>query len=48
MARASLLSLYSSFEPLGLCLATLFNIGRGIVSTLVAIGNAVYDFIHFW
>jgi len=35
-----------------LCLAraraTLFDIGRGIVSTLVAIGNAVYDFIHFW
>jgi len=26
----------------------LFNVGRGVVSTLVVIGNAVYDFIHFW
>lgn len=35
-------------HPLGVVFTTIFDVGRGIIQTLVNIAHAIYDFITFW
>lgn len=37
-----------SFAPVGVCFMALWNGAVGIISTIVSIAHAIYDFIHFW
>jgi hypothetical protein len=37
-----------SFAPVGVMVTSLFNLASGLVHTVVAIAETVYDFIHFW
>jgi len=37
-----------SFEPIGLCVMTIYNTLRGVIEAIVVIIQTIYDFIHFW
>jgi len=37
-----------SFEPIGNVATTVFGLVSGLVSTVVGIGSAIWNFIHFW
>jgi len=37
-----------SFEPIGNVATTVFGLVSGLVSTVVGIGEAIWNFIHFW